>query len=194
MVQGLRRAEVHLRLEERFDLARDQLDQPQTAELRADEVLPNRADGSTVSGGLREIRVDPPLEKSVDGAATVLRGSFFDSEADALLASLKLACKAPRLGLCLRVAWLLPPAAMRVLVPKIPAFILAERFGHDFLTVCRRAASRYVADCFLLFFANATTGLFGIASPRTDAQIADGSNRRSPPTRTHGSCPASARW
>jgi len=98
-------------------------------------MLPDGADGAVVARGLGQVRLDPPIEEIVDGAAAILRRSLLDPETDAFLPALQLAREAARLRLRLRVAGLLPPATVRVLVPEIPAVIFPERLGHDVLTL-----------------------------------------------------------
>jgi len=132
MVQSLRRADVDLFLEKHLDLSRCDLDQVPAPQLRSDEMLPDRSDGAVVARRLGQVRIGPPAEELIDGPAAVFRRGLLDSEANAFLPPLQLARQASRL----RFAGLLSPASVRVLVPDIPAVILPERLGHDFLTLC----------------------------------------------------------
>ena len=195
MVQSLRRADVDLLLEKHLDLSRRDVDQVPAPELRSDEMLSDRSDGAVVASRLRQIRVDPPAEELVDGPAAVFRRGLLDSEADAFLPTLQLAPQASRLRLRLGIAGLLSPASVRVLVPDIPTVILTERLGHDFLTlrrwsalkICHRSPSAVLSEG---HYASGRRELRRAPTPESSA----GSNLRSPPTRTQGSCPASARW
>jgi hypothetical protein len=121
VVQSLRREVSGLLLEERFDVTRPDVDQPSPAQLRADDVLSDRADALSVRGSLGEKLVDPPLDHLIDRAAAVLRWALVEAMPRAILGdldlSLQLGC--PPLGL--RVADLVLPPTGGVLVLQVPA-------------------------------------------------------------------------
>jgi hypothetical protein len=129
VVHAPRAQDLLLPREEEIDLAGRHFDEPELAEGRADDVLPDARLASRGGRSVEEL-VDPPLHHRVDGAATIRQVERLEAEALPLVPLLPIRGETPSLGLRARLGGLADPVAASVENPQIPGVALEVNRGH----------------------------------------------------------------